>query len=138
MIPYPGAIMSKPAKVLAILGVFLLIAGLLGWAATGFTDKGKTAIMSGAASGSILLISAWLSARPGVFGLVSWQIGLGFAALFGSTFIWRASIAWMDVMSGGDKLPIAILLSKMALATAVALFVSIRMKKAETAASLLP
>lgn len=127
--------MSKPAKVLAILGVFLLIAGLLGWAATGFTDKGKTAIMSGAASGSILLISAWLSGRPGGVGFVAWIAGIGFAALFGSTFIWRASIAWTDVFNGGDKLPIAILLSKMALATAVALFVAIRMKKAETSAS---
>lgn len=102
----------SPAKVLLGFGVFLIVAGFLGWASTGFTDRGKTAIMSGAGSGVLMLICGFLASRPGAFGNIARWAGVVFSGLFGGTFAWRGSIAWQDP----EKLSTAILLSSMAIA----------------------
>ena len=101
-----------PAKILLSFGAFLIVAGFLGWASTGFTDRGKTAIMMGAGSGILILITGFLAGRAGALGTVARWAGVVFSGLFGGTFAWRASIAWQDP----TKLSTAILLTSMGIA----------------------
>ena len=96
-------------------GVFLLCAGVLGWAAAGFTLKAKTALLSGTVCGVSMIGCAWLLARER-----TWMSAIGSVAgtilplLFGGVFIWRGIIAWSGWLAGEPKLWVAILLSSMA------------------------
>lgn len=100
-----------PAKVLLSFGAFLIVAGFLGWASTGFTERGKTAIMSGAGSGILILLTGLLAGRHALGNVARWA-GVVLSGLFGGTFAWRASIAWQDP----TKLSTAILLTSMGIA----------------------
>jgi hypothetical protein len=110
----------KTNKVLLAFGVFLVVAGVVGWASTGFTSRGKTAIVMGSATGTIMLLCGVAA------GSVKWRtlgerVGLGFAVMFGGVFVWRAVMAWLQVAEGLPKVPVAVLLSTM---SAVALGVA--------------
>lgn len=117
--------MTRP--ILIRFGVFLIVCGLLGWAATGFSDRGKTAIASGGMSGMIMLVCGLLSGmqepllrRLGFYGAI------GFTVLFGAAFVWRSTVAWMAVASGEPKHYVAALLTVMALAAMTVLALLIR------------
>lgn len=102
----------SPAKVLLGFGVFLIVAGFLGWASTGFAERGRTAIMSGAGSGALILICGFFATRAGILSSLGRWAGVVLSGLFGGTFAWRASIAFQDP----TKMSTAILLSSMAVA----------------------
>ena len=119
--------------ILVRFGVFLIVCGLLGWAATGFSDRGKTAIASGGMSGMVMLICAWLSGgpKPGL-RRVGFYAALVMTVLFGAAFVWRAVVAWMALMAGDPKLYVALLLTVMALAAMVVLARLVRMGRSTT------
>lgn len=113
--------------ILLRFGLFLIVCGLLGWAATGFSDRGKTAIASGGVSGMLILACALLSGmqkpllrRLGFYGAI------GFTVLFGAAFVWRSTVAWMAVASGEPKHYVAALLTAMALAAMAVLALVVR------------
>lgn len=100
---------------LLCFGVFLLLAGVLGWGATGFSERGKTAIGSGGVSGVMMLGVGWaMGLWPGwVRGLTG--LGAVLAGLLGAVFTWRCVVAWGAVGAGEPKLAVAVLLTVMAL-----------------------
>jgi len=110
--------MKIPGKLLRAYGAFLIVCGVVGWAATGFAPKAKTAILSGGVTGTLMVVLGLLalygSARARV--IAPW-VGVFFALAFTSVFTWRASIAWQNVPA---KLYVAILLSVMAVASVTA------------------
>ena len=98
------------------LGLFLILAGLLGYLSN--PAGAKTALISGGTFGSLfLLCSAALRLR---WMLVRW-VGLGLIALLIPVFIWRSSASWMAFAEGdASKLVAALLISSMLVACAVA------------------
>lgn len=115
--------MSSLTKLFLVFGCFLIVCGVLGWAATGFEERGKTAILSGSASGAMILVAAFLSKKNPRWGGF---LGLFFTVLFGGTFVWRASIAWSEVLDNEPKLPVAALLSLMAIGCIAVTILAIR------------
>jgi hypothetical protein len=111
------------SKVLLAYGVFLIVCGVLGWGATGFSERGKTAIASGGGSGAIML-----ALGLGTLLLPKWRAGLatvgwGMAFLFAGVFLWRSGVAWGSTLRGDPKLLVAILLTTMALVSITVGFV---------------
>lgn len=103
-------------KLLIGFGVFLVVCGVLGWGATGFSERGKTAIMSGSMSGMIMLACGLAATlKPSLAVAARWT-GLVFAVMFAGVFSWRATVAWLAVGAGEPKLLVGLLLSTMALA----------------------
>lgn len=119
--------MDRVARVLLAFGLFLIVSGLLGWASTGFSDRGKTAILSGAVSGSIMIGWAFLVAKgPRALAATARWGALAFTVLFGGTFVWRGIVAWQSVAAGDPKLAVALLLSVMACASLAAAVLQVR------------
>lgn len=116
-------------------GFFLVACGLLGWAAAGFTAKAKTAILSGATCGGLMIGSGYLASRSTPRAR---NIGRGAGTLlpllFSGVFSWRAIIAWQATAAGQPKLYVAVLLSTMALAALATFAILLRAPRAETRA----
>lgn len=111
---------NAASKILFGYGLFLIVCGFLGWAATGFSSSGKTAIMSGGVSGALVLVSAWLAGRPAKkLQMIGAHLGLVLPLLFAIPFTWRGIVGWQATAAGEDKLYVAILLSSMALASLI-------------------
>jgi len=110
--------MKNPGKLLLMYGAFLIVCGVVGWAATGFAPKAKTAILSGSATGALMIVLGLVALRgpAAVRGIAPW-VGAFFALGFTGVFTWRASIAWQNLP---EKLYVAILLSVMAVASVTA------------------
>ena len=112
--------MSKRATQMIVFGAFLGLCGVLGWAATGFAWKAKTAILSGAMCGSLMVGCGLL-----LFRGRGWRASIGDAGgtflplVFCGVFTWRAVIAWGDWSGGEPKLAVAALLTLMALVSLV-------------------
>lgn len=112
--------MARLERLVAGYGGFLILAGVLGWASTGFSDKGKTAILSGLVTGLVMLglLGAFRIAPEGLRRPVTWAM-LAFTSLFAGTFIWRGLMAWQAVLQGEPKVATAILLTTMAVTSLV-------------------
>ncbi|MCG8419330.1 MAG: hypothetical protein MJE77_15460 [Proteobacteria bacterium] len=109
--------MSPRALWMIGFGAFLVAAGVLGWAAAGFTVKAKTALLSGAVCGSLMFACAWLLARQRAWLSAIGSIGgTILPLLFSGVFVWRATIAWSAWSGGEPKFFVALLLSVMAAA----------------------
>jgi 4-hydroxybenzoate polyprenyltransferase len=110
--------MPKYSKLMCAYGVFLIVCGFLGWAATGFTGKGATAIASGGVSGALMLVMGWLSSSDGRAAKnIGIHLGFILALLFGGVFTWRALAGWGLIGSGEPKPWVALLISVMAVAS---------------------
>ncbi|MEM8834478.1 MAG: hypothetical protein AAGD00_01535 [Planctomycetota bacterium] len=126
---------NAASKILFGYGLFLIVCGFLGWAATGFTSSGKTAILSGGMSGVLVLASAVLAGRPAKkMQMIGAHLGLVLPLLFAIPFTWRGIVGWQATAAGEDKLYVAILLSSMALASVV-VFVLLLVNRPKPAAS---
>lgn len=114
----------KPGKILIGYGAFLMVCGVAGWAAAGFTAKATTAIASGSATGLLMIALGFLvlKLQPAGSRGVTWAAAV-FALLFTGVFTWRASIAWGNLP---EKLYLAVLLSAMALASMVTVALMVR------------
>lgn len=107
--------MSRRVFYMIGFGVFLACSGVLGWAAAGFTLKAKTALLSGAVCGSLMIGCAWLVLRDRAWlARVGDVGGTILPLLFSGVFAWRATIAWGAWLGGEPKFFVAILLSTMA------------------------
>jgi hypothetical protein len=119
------------AKWMIGFGLFLVAAGFLGWAATGFAAYAKTAIVSGSVTGGLMLACGFLSGRTsGWLARAGRVAGSVFPALFAGVFLWRASVGWREVVAGEPKLYVALLLSAMTLAALVTFAMLVRPAKA--------
>ncbi len=105
----------KLGKILIGYGAFLMLCGVAGWAAAGFTAKAKTAIASGSATGLLMIVLGILALKlhPAGSRAATWTAAV-FALLFTGVFTWRASVAWGSLP---EKLYVAVLLSAMAAAS---------------------
>jgi hypothetical protein len=126
----------KPGKLLIGYGSFLMLCGVAGWAAAGFTAKAKTAIASGSVTGLLMIALgvAALKLAPAGSRLAAWA-AVGFATLFTGAFVWRASVAWGALP---EKLYVAVLLSAMALASVITIALTVRALRGAQAASPAP
>lgn len=101
-------------------GLFLVASGVLGWAAAGFAAEAKTAILSGAVSGGLMLACGALVARgPRGLARAAGAAGTALPIVFAGAFAWRAIVAWMETFGGEAKLYVAALLSTMTVAAVV-------------------
>lgn len=112
--------MPAYSRWLFFFAAFLVLAGVVAFAASGFAPRAKTAIMMGTLTGAIMGTLGYLSTKT---KLAKPALGTAifFALFFGSTFTWRSIIAWQNI---DQKLYLAILLTVMAcasLATIIAL-----------------
>lgn len=112
-------------------GVFLILCGFGGWAASGFSAYAKTAILSGSVCGALMIVAGVLARKPGPgprrIGLL---MGLVLPLIFCGVFTWRAIVAWQATAAGQPKLYVAVLLTVMAAASAVTLAVIARYRVA--------
>jgi hypothetical membrane protein len=127
--------MRASARILFVFGIFLIVCGVLGWASAGFSDRAKTAVLSGAGSGALILVSGFLAnGASRTMQAIGAHAGMGLALLFGGTFVWRAIVAWQDVSSGEPKTMTASLLSAMAVAALVSLALLVKSRPATQSA----
>lgn len=126
--------MERIARILRAFGLFFIVAGLVGWASTGFSDRGKIAILSGAVSGLVMIGWAFLVAKgpPSLVVAARWG-AFAFTLLFGGTFIWRGLVAWQDVAAGEPKVQVAALLTVVAVVCLAAAGMQIWAGRAEEA-----
>lgn len=110
------------ARTFFALGLFLILAGLLGFLSN--PSGAKTALISGGTFGSIFLACAWGSSQGWAF--VRW-VGLGTMALLIPVFIWRSTVSWMAFAEGeSSKWIAALLISSMLVATAIGAYFALR------------
>ncbi len=77
--------------------LFLAAAGFGAWAASGFDDRARTAVMSGLVAGTIIAVCAILAMRlphNRTVGSIGIHLGLLFPVLFAGVFLWRAFEAY--------------------------------------------
>jgi hypothetical protein len=117
------------AKLMIGYGVVLIVCGLLGWASAGFAAKAKTAILSGAISGLVMIGCGWLSSlAPGAARTLGRTLGPILPVLFAGVFTWRAAIVWRAWAAGEPKLLVALVISIMALASLVAFVLLMKLR----------
>ena len=121
--------MRRFSKLMIGYGLFLAACGVVGYAASGFDPKAKTAIFSGAGSGAIMVLLGWLSSHvnPKVRAIAA-HAGFVLALLLGATFAWRGVIAWGKVLDGQNVLYLAVLLSFMAVVSFAAFAVLLALR----------
>ena len=95
-------------------GVFLIVCGLFGYALT--QETSTSAILNGVVFGSLMVVMGFLlrQGRP-------WTLPASLSAtgIFTLTFVWRGVVQWKHVSeSGGETLPIALLLTLMTVVSA--------------------
>jgi hypothetical protein len=121
--------MPSYSKVMIGFGLFLIIAGFAGWAATGFEPRGATAIASGAITGALMLLMAWLSAQPkGLAKNFGIHAGFVLALIFGLVFTWRGLVGWGILGDGEPKPWVATLISTMAVVSFVTFVMLLAMR----------
>ncbi len=133
--------MPAYAKWMFGFGLFLVVSGFVGWAATGFASEAKTAILSGSVSGGAMIACGLLSARAGRLARAARRAGTVLPFVFGAAFVWRAAVAWSEVAAGEPKLYVAALLSAMtlgAVVTGLALVTQARAPSSSSAARVSP
>ena len=122
--------MSRISKIIIGYGVFLIVAGVLGFLSN--PEKAKTALMSGGFFGMVSIVVGILARR----GLArSFTISLSLVLFLGTVFVWRASVSWMSSAGGqSEKLFAAVLISVMLFASALAsvLLVKTRYRQSES------
>jgi hypothetical protein len=123
--------MKSVSRIMMCFGVFLIVAGLLGFLSN--PEKAKTALMSGGLFGGISFVLGMLAAR-------GWRkarpVSIGLTLFLSIVFVWRASVSWMAYFGGqADKLTAAILISTM-LAGSVAVALLLLFRKSKPVSSL--
>jgi len=112
--------MKSVRKIGLAYGAFLIAAGVLGWASTGFSARGKTAILSGLLTGLVIWALVMVSRRgPAAIQSPTHWLMLAFTLLFAGTFTWRSVVAWQGVLQGSPKIATATLLSVMAVVSLI-------------------
>ncbi len=116
---------SKLSKTLIIYGIFLILAGTLGFLSN--PEKAKTALMSGGTFGTLSIV--W-----GVLGLrqIGWSLKAGWITVcfLSLVFTWRAAASWQAYLGGNtDKLFAAVLISSMLGASILVLLLFFKNRK---------
>lgn len=115
-----------PSRWILAYGVFLIVAGVLGFLSN--PEKAKTALISGGTFGSLSLLWGWLTHRG-----VPWapKAALGTTGFLSLIFTWRSWASWQAVAAGNtDKWIAAVLISSMLAASLVLLGVLLRQRRA--------
>jgi len=99
-------------KIVIIYGVFLIVAGVVGFASN--PEKAKTALLSGGVFGSLSIVWGFLMAKG--FGWARWG-ALGTTLFLTLIFGWRTWAGWMDVSAGEPKHVAAALITSMLMAS---------------------
>jgi len=107
------------AKQLGLLliayGVFLVIAGIIGFELTGETSA--SSILNGGLFGTFVIILGVLHRQGRMW---THPAALSAAGIFLLTFVWRASVKWHAVLSGMTaETAIAVLLTLMSIVSAL-------------------
>lgn len=118
----------RTSSILIAYGLFLIVCGVLGWAASGFEERAKTAILSGGTSGLLMLTLGLFQQRRRMESLR--PAGALFAGLYGGVFSWRSIVAWGDVSAGEPKAMVATLLTLMAIASFGTVILLLRSREA--------
>jgi MFS family permease len=117
------------SKLMIGFGVFLFVCGFLGWAVTGFTARGATAIASGTVTGALMVVMGLLSTWPGgAARSVGFYGGMVLAVVFGGVFVWRGLVGWGVLGDEEPKPWVAGLISIMAVASFVTFVVLLMMR----------
>jgi uncharacterized membrane protein (UPF0136 family) len=109
---------QKPFKVFLFYGLFLILAGGIGFLSN--PEKAQTALISGSVFGTLSIIFG-----VGVLRSIKWsfELGTGILGLLAVVFTWRSIVTWQAVVAGSEeKLFAACLISAMLLATLVSLW----------------
>ena len=99
-------------KIVIIYGVFLIVAGVVGFASN--PEKAKTALLSGGVFGSLSIVWGFLMAKG--FGWARWG-ALGTTLFLTLIFGWRTWVGWMAVSAGEPKHVAAALITSMLIAS---------------------
>jgi len=86
---------------------FLAAAGIGAWAASGFADSARTAVISGVGSGTLILVCgifASLYNRKRALASVGIHVGMLLALAFSCVFLWRAFEAYSGYKAGRPPL----------------------------------
>ena len=86
---------TRTAGYLIIYGVFLMVAGVLGFLSN--PEKAKTALMSGGTFGLLSILWGVLGARGFRWSRPAAITTIGLLTL---VFAWRASVGWLAVIDG--------------------------------------
>jgi len=115
---------SKDAKTFLFFGIYLIIAGIAGFASN--PEKAKTALLSGGLFGSLSVAVSYLLSKK-----IPWarKVGIGILVLLSGVFVWRSSAGWIAVSNGqSEKFFAAALITSMLTAACVSLFLVLRKK----------
>jgi uncharacterized membrane protein (UPF0136 family) len=101
-IPTTASPGRRAARILAVHGIFLMIMGLVGFAASGFAAKSRTAVISGSISGSLLLLCAWLTAsQVSRLRAIGAHAGMTILLLLSGVFCWRTVASIQKTLAAG-------------------------------------
>lgn len=115
--------MAKQLGLLLIAyGVFLVIAGVIGFELTGETSA--SSILNGGLFGTFVIILGVLHRQGRMW---THPAALSAAGIFLLTFVWRASVKWHAVLSGvTTETAIAVLLTVMSIVSALVVTILFR------------
>jgi uncharacterized membrane protein (UPF0136 family) len=99
-------------KIVIVYGIFLILAGVVGFASN--PEKAKTALISGGVFGSLSIVWGILMAKG--FGWARWGV-LGMTLFLSLIFGWRTWASWMAVSAGEPKHVAAALITSMLIAS---------------------
>lgn len=105
----------KTTRTFLALGIFLILAGLLGYLSN--PAAAKTALISGGFFGTLFILCS-VAFHFG-FKFIRW-VGLGVIVMLIPIFVWRSSASWLALAGGdGSKLIAALLITSMLLASII-------------------
>lgn len=98
-----------PSRLLVLYGVFLVLSGLLGYAATHATST--SALLNGGVFGSLMIVLGVLIRQGRMW---TYPAALAASVIFAITFAWRGALQWQLWWQGdADRLVVATLLTVM-------------------------
>lgn len=112
----------SPGPLLIGYGIFLAIAGIVGYAATHATST--SALLNGGVFGTLMIIMGVVMRMGRMW---TYPAAMSAAVIFTITFAWRGALQWYAVVGGEDeRLPVAILLSVMFIVSGIVSTILVR------------
>ena len=111
---------DKKAKAIISYGIFLILAGVVGYLSN--PEKAKTALMSGGTFGSLSILWGWLALRGMSWGLMAAKVTTFFLSV---VFVWRSVVTWGKVFGGAPEKTFAAALITSMLVASILLLITL-------------
>ncbi|MBU3742718.1 MAG: hypothetical protein FGM24_10600 [Candidatus Kapabacteria bacterium] len=112
----------SPGPLLIGYGMFLVVAGIVGYAATHATST--SALLNGGIFGALMIVMGVVMRMGRMW---TYPAAMSASVIFTITFAWRGALQWHTVIGGeSERLPVAMLLTVMFIVSGIVSSILVR------------